>query len=252
MEKINQFSVQRLFLLMKRHSIMNLKTWLIGFGAISGVLIVMALLQSLGSGTFNLDSLTATGISFIFIAGYLITSMMYNEIHTPARGQFYLILPATTFEKLLSNWLLSSIVYVLVAHIMLSLVLLIAGLLSAAIFSTSLDFYNPFTEAGFKNMGVYLVTQSIFFLGALYFRKNNMLKTLLSIFAVIVALGMIASLFGWIILGEFNQINEENLPPQGLEFFTITIPNIAKYLFWGLTAPFFLVVSYFKLKEREV
>ncbi len=252
MEKINQFSVQRLFLLIKRHSIMNMKTWLIGFGALSGVIIVSALLQSFATGNFNIESLSATGISFIFIAGYLITSMAYNEIHTPARGQFYLILPATTFEKLLSHWLLTSIVYVLVAHALLSLVLIVAGLLSALIFSTSMDFYNPFTEAGFKNMGVYLVTQSVFFLGALYFRKNNMLKTLLSIFVIIVALGTIAGLFGWIILGEFNQINEENLPPQGLELFTVIIPDIAKILFWGLTAPFFLIVSYFKLKEREV
>jgi hypothetical protein len=163
-----------------------------------------------------------------------------------------LILPANTFEKLLSNWLLTSIVYILVAHVLLSLVLLIAGLLSTLIFSTHLEFYNPFTEAGFRNMGIYIVTQSVFFLGALYFRKNNMLKTLLSIFVIIVALGTIAGLFGWIILGEFNQINEENLPPQGLELFTVTIPHIAKILFWGLTAPFFLIVSYFKLKEREV
>lgn len=252
MEKINQFSLQRLFLLMKRHSIMNMKTWLIGFGALSGVLIVSALLQSYTTGNFNAGSLSSTGISFIFIAGYLITSMAYNEIHTPARGQFYLILPANIFEKLLSNWLLTSIVYVLIANVLLSLVLIIAGLLSSLIFSTSMEFYNPFTEAGFKNMGVYLVTQSVFFLGALYFRKNNMLKTLLSIFVIIVALGTIAGLFGWIILGEYNQINEESLPPQGLHFFTVNIPQIARVLFWGLTAPFFLLVSYFKLKEREV
>lgn len=252
MEKINQFSLHRLFLLMKRHSIMNLKTWLIGFGAISGILIVSTLLQSFATGLFNVGSLSSTGISFIFIAGYLVTSMAYNEIHTPARGQFYLILPANTFEKLLSNWLLTSVIYILVAQVLLSLVLIISGLLSALIFSTQIEFYNPFTEAGFKNMGIYVVTQSIFFLGALYFRKNNMLKTLLSLFVIIVVISTVSGLFGWIILGESNQINEENLPPQGLELFTDTIPQIARVLFWGLTAPFFLIVSYFKLKEREV
>ncbi len=231
---------------------MNLKTWLIGFGAISGILIVSTLLQSYATGFFNVGSLSSTGISFIFIAGYLVTSMAYNEIHTPARGQFYLILPANTFEKLLSNWLLTSVIYILVAQVLLSLVLIISGLLSALIFSTQIEFYNPFTEAGFKNMGIYVVTQSIFFLGALYFRKNNMLKTLLSLFVIIVVISTVSGLFGWIILGEFNQINEENLPPQRLELFTDTIPQIARVLFWGLTAPFFLIVSYFKLKEREV
>lgn len=231
---------------------MNIKTWLIGLGAISGVLIVIALLQSYATGFFNLESLLSTGITFIFIAGYIITSAAYSEIHTPARGQFYLILPANTFEKLLSNWLLTSIVYILVAHILLSIVLVIAGLLSSLIFSTHLDFYNPFTSAGLKNMGIYLVTQSVFFLGALYFRKNNLLKTLLGIFVIIIAMSLILSLFGWIILGNYNQINEESLPSQGMELFTVTIPHIARILFWGLTAPFFLTVSYFKLKEREV
>lgn len=252
MDKINQFSIQRLFLLMKRHSIINLKTWLVGLGAISGVLIVISLLQSYSSGLFNLSALSTTGVTFIFIAGYLITSMAYNEIHTPARGQFYLMLPANTIEKLLSNWLITSFLYIIIATVFLTVILALASLLSSFLFNTGIEIYNPFTNDGIKIMGIYVVTQSVFFLGALYFRKNNLLKTLLGIFVIQGIFSIIMVFAGWLILGEFNQVNEESIPADTMHFFTVNIPEIARTIFWVVTAPFFLIVSYFKLKEREV
>ncbi|TVQ88357.1 MAG: hypothetical protein EA393_09055 [Bacteroidetes bacterium] len=252
MEKINQFSIQRLFLLMKRHSVMNAKTWLIGLGALSGILIIIALIQSYSNGFFDLESLVTIGTIFIFIGGFIVTSAAYNELHTPARGQFYLILPANTLEKLLSNWLLSSAVFVVVAFVLLSVVLGITTLLSSWVFNTDTAFFNPFTHDNLENMGVYVVVQSIFFLGALYFRKNNFIKTLLSVFVVMFGLSIILGFLGWVILGEFNHISDENLPESNFVFFTETLPQIARIIFWWLTAPFFLLVSYFKLKEREV
>lgn len=252
MEKINQFSIQRLFLLMKRHSFINLKTWLVGFGAISGVLIVISLLQSYSSGFFNLSALSTTGVTFIFIAGYLITSMAYNEIHTSARGQFYLMLPANTIEKLLSNWIITSFLYIIIANVLLIAILALASLLSSFLFNTGVEIYNPFTNDGIRTMGIYVVTQSVFFLGALYFRKNNLLKTLLSIFVIQMIFSSILALAGWLILGDFNQVNEESLPNEAVQFFTVNLPDIAKTIFWIVTAPFFLIVSYFKFKEREV
>ena len=101
-------------------------------------------------------------------------------------------------------------------------------------------------------MGIYVVTQSVFFLGALYFRKNNLLKTLLSVFVIQAIFSIVMVFAGWLILGEFNQLNEENIPADTMYFFTVNIPEIARTVFWVVTAPFFLIVSYFKFKEREV
>ena len=252
MEKINQFSIQRLFLLMKRHSVMNAKTWLIGLGAISGLLIVISVIQSYSMGIYQFSSLVSLGTIFVFIAGFILTSATYNELHTPARAQFYLILPANTFEKLLSKWLLSSILFVLAAFVLLSGVLGVTTLLSSWLFKTDTVFFNPFTNDNIETMGQYIVVQSVFFLGALFFRKNNFIKTLLSIFVVLFGLSILMGFLGWIILGEFNQVSDENLPESNFVFFTETLPQIAKFIFWWITAPFFLLVSYFKLKEREV
>ncbi len=255
MEKINQFSLQRFLLLMKRHSLMNAKTWLIGLGGISGVLIVVSLIQAYTAGSFNVEALSKFGIMLIFFGGLLITSMAYNEIHTPAKSQFYLILPATTSEKLFSHWLLTSIVYIIVAYAILSLVLGIASLLSALFFGAQMEFFNPFANENFMEMARYVVIHSVFFLGALYFRKNNLLKTLLTLFVVIMALSLFGSFVAWLVIGSGDfggNLSQDDLNPSTFRFLTETLPLLARIAFWGLMAPFFLLVSYFKLKEREV
>ncbi len=254
MEKINQFSLQRFTLLMQRYIMFNSKTWLIGIGAISGVMLVIGLITAYFSqGYFDVRSLVNTGQTIIFIGGFIITSMAYNEIHTPARSQFYLTLPATTAEKLFSHWLITSILFVLISNVLLSLVLLLANAIGYVAWAVPINMFNPFTQANLQLMAIYVVVQSIFFLGALYFRKNNFLKTILSVFVIAMALNLIAILFAWLLFGQTSfDGNFHSINPEMGSYFEITLPKIMKTIFYIVLVPFCLVVSYFKLKEREV
>jgi hypothetical protein len=254
MEKINQFSIQRFFLLIKRNVIMNIKTWLIGFGAISGLLILIAQLQAYqAGGILDINAIATTGITFIFIGGYLVTSMAYNEIHTPARSQFFLTLPATNAEKLLSHWFLTSLLYIVIAYLVLFAILLLSSLITALIYGSGITLFQPFSSGNLKLMGIYMVTQSVFFLGAIYFRKNNLLKTILTAFVLMMFLSMWAGLAMWITFGtsHFSPDNE-SFSPAFVNYMENVIPTVAKIVFWGIITPFFLTVSYFTLKEREV
>jgi hypothetical protein len=254
MEKINQFSLQRLLLLMQRYLTFNSKTWLIGIGAISGVLIIISLLQAYFSqGLFDVRSLATTGQVMIFIGGFVITSMAYNEIHTPARSQFYLTLPATTAEKLFSNWLITSVIFILIANILLALVLALANGIANLAWSASFNLFNPFTNENLKLMGIYIVTQSIFFLGALQFRKNNFLKTILSLFVISMVINIIAGLFAYLLFGtDGMHMDAQTMSPDLSHMFETIFPKVMKTIFYMVLVPFFLLVSYFKLKEREV
>ena len=254
MEKINQFSIQRFNLLMKRFIMFNLKTWGIGLGAIAGILIIIALLQAWATiGTGPLSMLISLGQVMIFTGGYIITSMAYNEIHTPARSQFYLTLPATTLEKLFSHWIITSIVFVLLANILLMASLAVGSLLVNIGWGSPIEYYNPFTERNLQLMLIYVITQSMFFLGALYFRKNNFLKTTLSLIVISLAFNIFSVLVAYLLFGSQMSGVEDNFTNVGLEtLFTETIPRISKILFYGVLAPFCLLVSYFRLKEREV
>jgi hypothetical protein len=253
MEKINQFSLQRFILLMKRHMTLNHKTWLTGFAAIGGLLIIISQFQIFTSGgVLNLAVLVNTGTTFILIGGFLLTSMAYNELHSPARSQFLLILPATNLEKLLSHWFVTSFLYVALANIALFLSVLVASIISALVYGSTIEFFNPFTEQNARIMGTYIVIQSIFLLGALYFRRNNLLKTLLAIFLVMMVLSMWSGLIVYILGVPSGDYNAESVSPVVANFFEFTLPRIAGIIFWVVLAPFFLIVSYFTLKEREV
>ncbi len=254
MEKINQFSAQRFLLLIKRYLLFNAKTWLIGLGATSGVMIVIGVIQAyISDYGYNVSALATTGQVIIYVGGFILTSMAYNEIHTPARSQFYLTLPATTTEKLFSQWLITSVFFVLVANLLLSVVLLIGNLIGNIAWSVPFDIFNPFTKGNLELMLIYIITQSIFFLGALYFRKNNFLKTILSLFVIGTALNIITVLFALLLFGtDGMQIESGMMDMQFTVWLEETFPVAMKILFYGVLAPFCLVVSYFKLKEREV
>ncbi|MFN3556424.1 MAG: hypothetical protein ACK4VN_10705 [Bacteroidales bacterium] len=255
MDKINQFSIQRFILLIKRQILLNAKNWLVGLGAIAGILIIVSLLQSYLGKSFNLPAMVNLGITLIFVVGYMLTSGIYSEIHTPARSQFYLTLPATTAEKLFSNWAITSLLYVLISFILLSLSIALTSLLASLLFGTQTAFFNPFQPDYLKVMGVFVVTHSIFFLGSLYFRKNNFLKTVLAIFILVMALSMIGGLLMYLLFepGLNNiELSNQQLDPAMQRLFEETIPQIARIIFWAVLAPFFVLVSYFKLKEREV
>jgi hypothetical protein len=254
MEKINQFSVQRFLLLIKRYLLFNAKTWLIGLGATSGVMIVIGVIQAYVSQfNYQVEPLVTTGQVIIYIGGFILTSMAYNEIHTPARSQFYLTLPATTIEKLFSQWVVTSLIFVVVANILLSIVLIIGNLIGNLVWSVPFDFFNPFALANIELMLIYIITQSIFFLGAIYFRKNNFLKTILSLFVIGTALNIITVLFALLIFGtEGMQIESGMMDIKFTTWLEETFPVAMKILFYGVLTPFCLAVSYFKLKEREV
>ena len=47
----------------------------------------------------------------LFVGGFIFTSIIFRELYTKPRGQFYLTLPASHLEKITSKWLLSAILY---------------------------------------------------------------------------------------------------------------------------------------------
>ncbi len=254
MEKINQFSLQRFALLIKRYAMFNMKSWLIGLGALAGVLIVVSALTIIFSGgVYRISGMVSLGQVIIFTGGLLIASMAYNEIHTPAKSQFYLTLPATTAEKLFSHWIVTSVIFILLANVLLFAVLFLTSSIAFFALSIPIETFNPFTNENLTLMSIYLVVHSIFFLGALYFRKNNFLKTILSLFVIQTVLNIFIFLLAYLVMGkEAFQGDMQDININITQFTTEVFPVVMKVLFFGLLGPFCLVVSYFRLKEREV
>jgi hypothetical protein len=249
----NNFSINRLYLLIQRQLVVNKKNLLIAFAACFGTILTIFLLTIYGSATVQYMPLIAISFSVIFLGGYIFTSIGFNELHTPDKAYQYLTLPATTLEKLLSVWLLTSFIYIVVSMILIGIIALSGNLFALAIGAGTMGI-GAFKQIPiFMMIGIYLITQTIFLLGSCYFRKNNFLKTLFALFVFGMALAIYAGINGMIFFHSFNiNINDEATSETFKLFMEQTFPIIIKVIFHYLSAPFFLVVSFFVLKERQV
>lgn len=243
----NNFDMNRLSHFIQRQVTMNVPPMLIAAGAVFGALLVISLLVAY----FNpqeVRDLKGLYMAVFFIAGYILTSRIFSELHSPQKSYAYLTLPVSTLEKLTGSWLLSSPVYVIVFSILLFMIYL-ATLLMAGDYTTLADLFD---KQYFYVMAIFMVTQTIFFLGACYFRKNNFFKTVLAIFLLVIIIGLYSGLLGWTLFGGEGNISSEDFPSD----FRLFVENISKWtsqvFFWSLLGPFMLVVSYFSLKERQV
>jgi uncharacterized membrane protein YeaQ/YmgE (transglycosylase-associated protein family) len=252
METLKHFSIKRASLLIQRHILYNLKTYMISFAAVGGILIFISLMNTWSNGGhFSETVFHNLGQVFAFIGGALVTSNIYKEISSKHRGWFYMMLPANPSEKLLSYWLLTSVGYAIAASVALSVASLVTSLFTTMFFKTTFYVFNPLASQHLTLMLHYCIVQSVFFLGAVYFEKNNFLKTILSVFVLQMVLGIVGGIVGKILFGEWH-IEANTLSLEGDYFFTVLIPNVAKTFYYGLMIPLFLTVSYFRLKEREV
>jgi len=194
--------------------------------------------------------------------GFIFTSIIFRELFTKPRGQFYLTLPASHLEKLSSKWVLSAIIYPIGVTLGYWLFSLIANGLFDMIHGQSPDSFLSYWQSENHRMLplIYIVLQSIFFLGAITFTRYNIFKTGFSLFvlgAFLVA--MFAILLRLILWKYFDGMQFPNQEMRVLEpsasfqdFMSKNIPNLAYFLFWFVLAPYLLFVSYFKLREKEI
>lgn len=203
---------------------------------------------------------------YLVIAGCIFTSFSFAEMDQSYGKQFYLLLPSSHFEKFLSKWLITAIGYFLSFTLGFILIYLIANLLSKAIFDFDLGPLNLFSAQNRFFMQFFFAVQTIYFLGAVYFRKYVVFKTILSQFLVIVISILTGLLLFRLVMFDlfdglyhFNpqqEINGKMMPVQpGGSTQLFLQNNIESYVkLWGLwiIPAILLVVSYFKLKETEL
>ena len=249
---MNKFSFRRTTLLMGRYMALNFKHYAVIFSTMCGVLVGISLLKTWSNGgAYDTDSLLQMGKLFIFLMGLIITSTIFKELGAKTRGWFYMMLPANPLEKLLANWLISSVVYAVVASVVLVLTSMVNSLFISLIFNEAFYIVNPFRMEFLKLLLHFCIIQSVFFLGAIYFEKNNFFKTLLAIVVFNMGLMVIIGIVAKFILNSWGLTDvrvKQSGNTDSLELILLAI----RIGYYSLIVPFFLTVSYFRLKEREV
>lgn len=246
------FSFNRLGLLLKRFFVENSQKELT-FWAIS-LVIFMLIHNPAGVGMF------------IMISGFVFASRMFNSFGYTPGGMHYLLIPATHLEKLVTGIILSTFYFLVCILACYFVGGTIGTHLGNLIFSTdnavhfqlfetadAMNNISPTYDSSYIDMFMsFAIVQSIFLLGSVYFKKNIIGKTMLSIIAFGVVIGLLELLllklnFDTTSLNNQN-INISLLNTESMFPGANLLGEIIKYA----TAPFFWVVSYFRLTEKEV
>jgi len=261
------FDFKRAGLLIQRHFIERFRVELM-FWIVS--IIVIMFMRNYLSGLWI----------FAIVIFIIRTVQFFHEVHSPTNRINYFMIPATQFEKFIISllyttvyfWVMMSVVYVIgnilgtwVNNLLANIGLLsnLLGFshhdLSWVIFGSTenvtVNFGNAQTTLA--SVVAILILQSIFLLGGIYFKKNQLFKTFLALVAVGFFIALISILMAkYFLINEVNAYTSGNVIGNGLNFNingediepVKTISNI----FFYLLAPYLWIVSYIRLTEKEV
>jgi|WetSurMetagenome_2_1015567.scaffolds.fasta_scaffold69975_4 hypothetical protein len=217
--------------------------------------------------SLNINSLQGYSFNYDiwgFVIGFLTivnSSGVFSALQHTNSGIHYYMTPATIGEKYISAWLYSSI-FTIVIYSLTILVVQTASIgIGNAITGQNLSYGFPdsdFIRRGFLSI---MFLQSLFFLGAVIFKKNSFGKTLLSI----IVLSIIISFATAAIVAYIHQ-GTEAFAMSRMNSYNITINNMDD--FNNLTSfkgsndawkaivtgiPFICwIAAYFRLQTREV
>lgn len=258
----NSFSIARFQLVLKRFIALNQRTWLIGLLCVAGFLFAIAVLPTMSDmmsvqrpGFINIRGLSLT---FYTLGGLILTSMIFNEIHSSTKAFQFLTLPSTTSEKLFAAWFTGTVIYTIVSMAAIFALSIFVEVIKGINTGLWTPFYvfNPFSADVVSSILNYFFYQSIFLLGAVYFKKNNFIKTFLVI--VVFVLGSFFFLNIGLLIYGLSQNQQFFVDIQLDELFINGQLNariwftLLKYLLGvGLTF-FFIWLSYLQLKNKQV
>ncbi len=190
--------VRQLFLRELAHGYRGL---LIAAAAVAGSIIVIAAIGALGRSMGGAPEGTIVGDAYwfyfqalLFLGGCIVSSMAFREVWHGGGGIAYLTLPGSTLEKLVVKLLLVSVGYAAGALVLITATAAASEALDRLVLGVGHGFFNPFTPAVGQAVVRYVVLQSFFLLGSIWFRKLAFIKTALAIMVIAVALGILGGI----------------------------------------------------------
>ncbi len=244
------FSFHRFRLLVLKHWADNQKRSTLAILASTGLLFAWFILNFFWLQEDTADVQEGTYL-FVLIAGTaLYTSQYFNHLASRTRANNLLLLPASTFEKLLCGLLYTVVLFFLVA----TAVFYIAGGLAVAISNAltdngekvtlintfSVDFFHFHNGHQLINyVLVFLFIQAVFLLGSVYFSKYSFVKTVITclIFSLTV-MGLVYIIDEWITPIDIN----ETMPDSMVMLLIV---------FGYAIAPLLWLATYFRLKSKQ-
>ena len=222
------------------------------------VIEVISALVSRFTGAGHIEIYEGLFPGFLFLGGFITTSIMFSDDMFSKRGQHsWLMLPASSLEKFLSKALLSAFAYPIALVIVFVGASAFTELINLITVGDRFVMFNPLQGETWKMVLHFIVIQSVFLLGATYFRSVHFIKTVLAVGLIVMACGLFAALVTRIAFAPYLQgfftpkafhlsadINDLMNATHGLSV-------VIDIVYWALLAPFCWFTAYLRVKEVQ-
>jgi len=259
--KAETFSLDRFGLLIKRDLLSSYRGILIRIAAASGVLLFVDLMNLWQDGPdlfHHVEIFTAV----LFVGGFIATSAAFKEVHRKETNQSYLLIPASPLEKVASRIVFYTVGWIVLTAVWYSLFILVSYAAGELLLGSHYPLHGPFHPQLLTVYAHYIVLQSIFLIGAIYFRKTNFFKTVLAMFVLILILAFIMAFFFRIIFASYFTgcclfdvaawgLLEGILPYHFSGLMNI-MNGVKNVVYWGICAPAAWVFTYIRFREVQV
>jgi hypothetical protein len=192
------FKIRRFKWLLLRELAYGYRGLLIAMAAVAGTLIVVSAIGALLRSAAGAPLGAETGDGYfglfqflLFLGGFIVTSLAFREVWQNGSGVAYLMLPGSLLEKFLVKLLMTSVGLAAGTLVFLSATTAASEAVDRLLFGVGHGLFNPFTSTVFQTVVRYLVLQSFFLLGSIWFRKLAFVKTVLSIVVFAIAMAIV-------------------------------------------------------------
>jgi hypothetical protein len=259
MSVIAGFNPRRFFLLIRNTLFLNRSSLLIASAVVLAIIILQSIFDSIA--TCSEDFYFNYYFLILLISGLVVTSKISKGLHHEAKGPAWILLPASTLEKLISLIVLSTVVPAIGTLLFLSLASVVSEAINRIFIGSCHTLFNAVDTSHIHSTMTYLTIQTPFLLGAIYFKKHAFGKTFLSLFVYSIFLVSITLLTGRIVFGHFPW--DASYMQSVLEEITTIDPVVkvmrigkmsqfyAKIFFGYIMVPLCWVIAYLRLKETE-
>lgn len=262
MRKEVVFKPVRFYLLLRNAVLLNKSAIGLVSGAFAAILLFISAIDALAVCTQGLHQRLYLGI--LYLGGLIVTGRIFRELHDKVRGPAWLLVPASVLEKICSRIALSTVVYVACSMLMYFVFSMISETFNWLTFSRHHALFNPFEARILKGAALYVVLQSPFLAGAIYFRKHALSKTVLVLLGYFLVFSLVVFIGTRLIFGGFldglipaltSIFQQSELDSHTLRLGAGGIGGIAvtvgRIVFWVFIPLLCWTICYFRLKETE-
>lgn len=253
------FNINRFGNLLRKDLNENLRGYMVNSMSISAFLFIIMLLFAR---TQNLTIYFYSQIFFffLFLSGLLYTSKTFKDAHTKYLNHYWLMLPCSVFEKFFLKLILSSVIFIIAYTSLFTVVIGFGYLFIKFVFGIETEVFNPFRLYVLKGSIHYLILQSVFFLGAVWFKNKNFMKTGFSISCLLFFINILLILITYLFFhGYIAKFQTDELAFQFSQSFIFNnfqwLGEIAikcfKIFYYFILAPLCWSAAFFKLKKIE-